>query len=55
MFEEFVDGRERPFGVVVARLDDGGVVRGACTVEGIFTLLLVQFVGIQVDSVRPVV
>ncbi len=27
-----------------------GVVRGACTIEGIFVLLLVQFVGIIVDG-----
>lgn len=30
-----VDGREKRFGVVAARLDDGGVVRGGHTVESI--------------------
>lgn len=33
-----------------ARLDDGGVVRGASGVEGIYILLLVEFKGIQVNS-----
>ena len=36
--------------VVGARLDDGGVMRGASGVEGIFILLLVEFKGVQVNS-----
>ena len=31
-------------------MDDGGVVRGASGVEGIYILLLVEFKGIQVNS-----
>jgi len=37
-------------GVVGARLDDGGVVRGASGVEGIFILSWVEFEGIEVKS-----
>ena len=48
--EEFVDGGEKRFGVVGARLDDGGVVRGASGVEGIFILFLVEFEGVKVNS-----
>lgn len=48
--EEFIDGRKECSGVVTTRLDDGGVVGGASTVEGFFIMLLVKLVSIQVDS-----
>ena len=33
----------------MTRVDDGGVVGGVSSVEGFFVMLLVEFVGIQVD------
>ena len=48
-------GEKKHFGIVATRLDDGGVVGGARTVEGILILLLVEFVGILASAImRPV-
>ena len=41
---------KKSLGVFTARLDDGGVVGGACFVEDISVLLLVKIVHVRMDS-----